>query len=241
MQQNYSNCRRCKKLLEKDEKSDKNLGLCKSCKEKYQQDLNKFKNQFFGSDKIKDGFTKILEGLHEEYGLDTSDPNFISTPERCARAYAEIFSGLQDTDNQVSSIINSQFPSDSDEIVMSKNIRTFSMCPHHFLPVDYKIDVGYLPDKSVIGISKLTRMVEILAKRPVLQEQLTNEISDNLMKIDGCRGSACIVHGYHYCMIMRGVRQPEAPTITSSVRGVFRDDPGIKQEFQQCSLSSRNI
>lgn len=232
----FNNCRRCRKHKELDKEN-----LCSNCSELKKQKEDELYTQFFGIDKVTEGFRTVLEGLQEVYNLDLSDPNFLGTPERCGRAYAEIFSGMKNTEEQVKSILNSQFPSNSDEIVMSKNIRVFSMCPHHLLPVDYRIDVAYLPGNSVIGISKLTRLVEILAKRPVLQETLTNDIADTLSKIEGCQGSACVAHGKHYCMIMRGVKQPDAPTITSSVRGKFRDDAGIKQEFQQCSVSNREV
>ena len=182
---------------------------------------------------IIDGFSLILQGLQRGFGLDLEDPNFEGTPARVAKAYEEIFSGLRDTDKQIQEILSATFPCDYSEMVIEKDIRVFSMCPHHFLPVDLNISVAYIPSSGgrVLGISKLSRLVEILAKRPCLQEKLSNDITESLMNIPGCSGSACFVEGRHYCKIMRGVCQHDSTTISSSVRGVFMDEPETKAEF----------
>jgi len=175
----------------------------------------------------------LLQALREELGLDLNDENFDDTPARISRMYREILSGLKDTDKQVEKILNSAFPCNNDQLVLVKDIEAFSMCPHHFLPVHYKIHIAYIPSVRVVGLSKLARLANILAKRPVLQEQFVEDVSSNLMKIEGCLGAACIAEGAHYCMVMRGVRQGQSRTITSSLKGVFLEDARARQELVQ--------
>jgi GTP cyclohydrolase I len=176
---------------------------------------------------------KLLQALSEELGLDLNDENFDDTPARISRMYREILSGLKDTDKQVEEILNSAFPCNNDQLVLVKDIEAFSMCPHHFLPVHYKIHIAYIPSVRVVGLSKLARLANILAKRPVLQEQFVEDVSSSLMKIEGCLGAACIAEGAHYCMVMRGVRQSQSRTITSSLKGVFLEDARARQELMQ--------
>ncbi len=176
---------------------------------------------------------KLLQALSEELGLDLNDENFDDTPARISRMYREILSGLKDTDKQVEKILNSAFPCNNDQLVLVKDIEAFSICPHHFLPVHYKIHIAYIPSVRVVGLSKLARLANILAKRPVLQEQFVEDVSSSLMKIEGCLGAACIAEGAHYCMVMRGVRQSQSRTITSSLKGVFLEDAGARQELMQ--------
>jgi GTP cyclohydrolase I len=184
------------------------------------------------SDRIPTGMRLILMGLQDRFGL-VLDANFADTPERVSRMYDELFSGLRDTEKQVTEVLKSSFPAGYNQMIVTKDIEVFSMCPHHFLPVHYSVAIAYIPSPmgEVLGLSKLARLVEILAKRPVLQEQLTEEIAVNLMRLRGCMGTACVVKGRHYCMIMRGVKQSEATTITSSLKGVFFDEPMARQEF----------
>lgn len=108
------------------------------------------------------------------------------------------------------------------------------MCPHHLLPVEYNISVGYIPHGKVLGISKLSRLVEVLAKRPVLQETLTHDIVDYLNMSLGVAGAICEVEGVHFCMKMRGVKQQNSKMITSAISGVFKDkNNGARAEFLQ--------
>jgi len=184
------------------------------------------------SDDIKNGVALILKGLEQELGLDLTDENFTDTPARVARMYREILSGVKDTQQQIQHILNSTFPCHNDHLILVKDIEVFSLCPHHLLPVHYKMHIGYLPQNKVIGISKLARLAEILARRPILQEQLVDDISTYLMDIEGVLGAGCVAEAVHYCMAMRGVKQPRAKTMTSSLKGVFLDPGGeVKQEF----------
>lgn len=186
-----------------------------------------------GLDKIEAAMGLVLEGMQEAFGIDPNDPNFVDTPARVRRSYQEIFSGLANTEQQVKKILSSAFPCQSSEMVVVKDIRVFSMCPHHLLPVDYTIHVGYIPSVGgkVLGISKLPRLVEVLAKRPVLQETLVFDITSHLSSVAGVAGAACLAFGKHYCMAMRGAKQADAVTRTSSMTGLFLDDPMVKEEF----------
>jgi GTP cyclohydrolase I len=186
-----------------------------------------------GADPLEFAAWNLLQALSEELGLDLNDENFDDTPARISRMYREILSGLKDTDKQVEKILNSAFPCNNDQLVLVKDIEAFSMCPHHFLPVHYKIHIAYIPSVRVVGLSKLARLANILAKRPVLQEQFVEDVSSSLMKIEGCLGAACIAEGAHYCMVMRGVRQSQSQTITSSLKGVFLEDARARQELMQ--------
>lgn len=207
--------------------------LCKPCHAKLHNELATGIKKFVGLSSIERGVHYILKGLRDEFGLNLNDENFKDTPKRVARAYAEIFEGIQDTSKQVNEILDSGFPCQYDGMVIAKNIEAFSMCPHHLLPIKYEISAAYIPSKNgkVIGISKLSRLVEILAKRPVLQESLCLDITYYLMQLHGCQGAACIVDGIHFCMAMRGVKQSGVHTITSSIKGIFSTESGVKQEF----------
>lgn len=189
------------------------------------------RNNAVSQDPIQRACQDLLMAISFELGLDLSDENFFDTPERMSRMYREILSGLHNTDHQVEEILKSAFPSTNNQLVLVRDIEAFSLCPHHFLPVHYKIHVAYIPSEKVIGLSKLARLANILAKRPVLQEQLVDDISSNLMKINGVVGAACVAEGTHYCMAMRGVKQSQSTTITSSLKGVFIKDDKARNEL----------
>ena len=204
--------------------------LCSDCHKKYQELQGEITEQFIGTPEFKEAMKLILKGL-EKKGLNLSDPNFIGTPERFARALEEIFAGVGKED-EIHEIFNISFPSEYSGIVLQRDIKVFSMCPHHFLPVEYTIHVAYVPDKKTIGISKIARAVELLAKRPALQEQLTEDIVALLNAHLEPKGVIAHVTGQHFCMRMRGVKKPQSATITTAVRGYFENNKdGIKDEF----------
>jgi GTP cyclohydrolase I len=211
--------------------------LCKSCHAKLHNELAEKITGFTGINSVEKGIHYILKGLKDELGLDLSDENLKDTPKRVARLYAEIFSGVKNTKQQIDAILNSAFPCEFDEMIIAKDIEVFSMCPHHLLPVHYVISVAYIPSVKtgkVIGISKLSRLVEILAKRPILQEQLVIDITNALLQLKGCQGAACVADGVHYCMVMRGAKQTQSHTITSSMKGsFFTPKSAARQEFLQ--------
>lgn len=178
------------------------------------------------------GIERATRDLLIALGVDYKDANFRETPQRMGRAYNEIFHGLNDIKAEEKKLFSKAFPSDNDEMVIIKDIHIFSMCPHHLLPVEMIIHAGYIPKGKVIGLSKIPRLIELYAKRPVLQEQLVVDIADSLMKHLKPLGVAIVVQGRHYCMIMRGTQKRETWTITSCVRGIFRNPKEkAKEEF----------
>jgi GTP cyclohydrolase I len=181
---------------------------------------------------IEKGVSHIFKGLEEELGLDLKNPNFTETPKRVAKAYREIFSGVKDTDAQIDNILSKAFPSEGyRSIILSPGITTFSMCPHHLLPVEYRMSIGYIPSKEgkVLGASKISRLAEVLSRRPVLQEALTEDIVHALERIKP-EGVAVVVTGVHYCMRMRGIKST-GTFETSAMSGVFMEDQKTRMEF----------
>ncbi len=144
------------------------------------------------------------------------------TPMRVARAYNEVFSGL---DQDPQEILNTVFDIGHDEMILVKDIELYSTCEHHLVPFHGVAHVGYIPgeDGRVTGLSKLARVVEVFAKRPQVQERLTAQIADALVKALNPRGVIVVIECEHLCMSMRGVKKPGSRTVTSAVRGQMRD------------------
>ncbi|HZP26446.1 MAG TPA: GTP cyclohydrolase I FolE [Dehalococcoidia bacterium] len=161
-------------------------------------------------------------------GEDASRQGLAGTPERIARMYADIFSGLQEDPREV---LATGFDEDHKEMVILKNIPFYSMCEHHFLPFHGQAHVGYVPEGRVVGASKIARVVDILARRPQLQERLTSQVADSIM--DGLRpdGVAVVIEAEHLCMTMRGVQKPGTTMVTSAIRGGFRRRAVTRSEF----------
>lgn len=215
-----------------DNSPDNLMVLCRSCHNKLHNELRKTQDRFFGQTDFEIAANYILEGL-KKLGFEIDYDNFHNTPKRFARAYQEIFEGCTDTETKVQEILSTTFPSDGfRDMIIEKDIVCFSMCPHHLLPVEYHVCVGYIPSKTgeVLGISKLSRLVELLAKRPMLQERFTHEIVDYLSRIQ-IDGAIAVVEGQHMCMRMRGAKAINSTVTTTAISGVFEDDPSAKQEF----------
>ncbi|MFD1829197.1 MULTISPECIES: GTP cyclohydrolase I FolE [Streptomyces] len=155
-------------------------------------------------------------------GEDPDREGLRETPARVARAYKEIFAGLRQRPEDV---LTTTFDLGHDEMVLVKDIELLSSCEHHLLPFHGVAHVGYIPATSgkITGLSKLARLVEVYARRPQVQERLTTQIADSLMKILEARGVIVVIECEHMCMTVRGVRKPGAKTITSAVRGQLRD------------------
>jgi len=175
--------------------------------------------------KIAEGVKMILDGI----GEDSSREGLIRTPERVADMYEEIFSGL---DKDPSDILGPMFDENHDEIILIKDIPFHSVCEHHLMPFVGRAHIAYAPNKSgkIVGLSKLTRVLEIVAKRPQIQERLTTIIADSIMKKIEPRGVMVIVEAEHLCMSMRGVKKPNTVTVTSAVRGLFKNNPASRSE-----------
>lgn len=173
------------------------------------------------------------ETILESLGIDhKNDPNFTDTPKRVMRMYHEIFEGLLDDNlKDLENHLTKTFPCSYDQMIVEKGIETWGMCPHHFLPVKYEVDIGYMPNEDVLGLSKLPRVILALSKRPVLQEQLTDDIVDYLVRVLNPKGVIVKVKGQHLCMVMRGVKSNNAIAYTSAITGVFKTAPALKEEF----------
>jgi GTP cyclohydrolase I len=180
---------------------------------------------------LEESYQKILETLSVMGYPTLTDDNFADTAGRAARAMLELIIPVAEIQNEIDDMLARTFPARYDEMVISKHNTCFGMCPHHLLPVIYRISVAYLPGERVLGISKLSRLVDIMARRPVLQEDLTHGLAEILHERLQTRGSAAYVEGLHLCMAARGIEAHEARVVTSAVRGVFRDQPATRQEF----------
>lgn len=173
--------------------------------------------------KIEAAARMILEAV----GEDPDREGLRETPARIGRMYAEVFAGLREDPSEVLATV---FTEDCDEIVLVKDIPFYSMCEHHLLPFFGKAHVAYLPGKRIVGISKLARAVEHFARRPQVQERLTNQIADLICEALDPRGVAVVMEATHTCMTMRGVRKPGSSVVTSAMRGVIRSSVASRTE-----------
>ena len=174
-------------------------------------------------EKIIAGAKLILEGI----GEDLEREGLIETPERIARMYEEVFSGLG---KDAEEILSKTFEVENNDLVIEKDITYFSMCEHHIIPFYGKAHIAYIPRGRVAGLSKLARTVELYAKKPQLQERLSSEVADAIMKYLDAEGVMVVVEGEHMCMTMRGVKKPGTKTVTTSYRGIFKEDATLRKE-----------
>jgi GTP cyclohydrolase I len=176
-----------------------------------------------------EGYTKIIEGL-AQLGFDTDDANFHDTAKRAAKGFHELIHDQKQVRPAVQALLAKTFPAKYTEMVISKHNTAFGVCPHHLLPVIYRISLAYIPTEKVLGLSKLTRLARLVARGPRLQEDLTHELADILHKDLQSQGSAVYIEGLHMCMAARGVGAHEARLVTSGVRGVFLE-LATREEF----------
>lgn len=172
---------------------------------------------------------KAVREILEAIGEDPDRDGLIRTPERVAAMFEEVFAGIDQTPEDVLTV---SFEADHDEMVMVKDIPTQSLCEHHLVPWMGVAHVAYIPnaDGRITGLSKLARLVDVFARRPQVQERLTTQVADALEKHLEPRGVLVVVEAEHLCMSMRGVRKPGTTTVTSAVRGLFRDDQRTRAE-----------
>jgi GTP cyclohydrolase I len=175
--------------------------------------------------KIEKGIKIILEGI----GEDPDRPGLKDTPRRIANLYEEIFAGLKTPTEEILKPIEGE---SHDEMVLLKDIPFYSVCEHHLLPFVGKAHVAYIPSGGkIVGLSKLARAVEIFAKRPQVQERLTAQLADMIMEKLKPKGAMVIIDAEHLCLSMRGIKKPNAKTVTSAVRGIFRTKESTRAEF----------
>ena len=178
-------------------------------------------------DRIRDiasHFRTIIELL----GLDMADPNLVETPERVAKMYLELFAGLSEgAEPRVTFFPNEERYT---SMVMEKDIPFYSLCSHHFVPFYGHAHVAYIPNESIVGLSKMARIVEFYARRPQLQERLTEQIASFMAEKLDPQGVMVVIEARHLCVEMRGVKKPGALTVTSAIRGIFNTKP-VREEF----------
>lgn len=177
-------------------------------------------------EKIKEAVLLLLEGI----GEDVNREGLVDTPDRVARMYEEIYGGM-DEDAKVH--LTRTFTTQSNEMVMEKDIVFYSTCEHHLMPFYGKAHIAYIPDGKVVGLSKLARTVEVYAKRPQIQEQMTAQIADAIMEHLKPQGVMVMLEAEHMCMTMRGVKKPGSKTITMATRGVFETQQELRNTFLQ--------
>ena len=174
-----------------------------------------------------------MENLYKQIissiGEDVDRQGLVDTPKRAAKAMSFLTSGYQ---KNVEEVVNGAiFDSDADDMVIVKDIELYSMCEHHLLPFIGKCHVAYLPAGKVLGLSKVARIVDMFARRLQIQEQLTTEIADSILKVTGAKGVAVVVEAKHLCMMMRGVEKQNSQMTTSSMLGQFRTNAETRAEF----------
>jgi GTP cyclohydrolase I len=168
-------------------------------------------------------------------GVDPDRAGLKDTPARVARAYAETFAGLA---MDPAEVLSTTFDEDHDELVLVRDIPMYSTCEHHLVPFHGMAHVGYIPgaDGRVTGLSKLARLVDVYALRPQVQERMTRQIADSLYEGLKPQGVIVVIEAEHLCMAMRGIRKPGSRTMTSAVRGIFRDNPATRAEAMSLVL-----
>jgi len=168
-------------------------------------------------------------------GEDPDRDGLADTPARVARAYAEQFSGLSQHPEDV---LGTVFDADHDELILVRDIEVYSTCEHHLVPFFGRAHVAYIPNEKgqITGLSKLARLVDVYARRPQVQERMTSQIADALMRVLEPRGALVVIEAEHLCMSMRGVRKPGAKTVTSAVRGCIRDSARTRAEAMSLLL-----
>lgn len=185
--------------------------------------------QEFDEEKIKYHVRGILEAI----GEDPDREGLIDTPQRVARMYKEVFCGIRYTNEEIAEMFDKTFDDDldfssSEDMVVVKDIDVFSYCEHHMaLMYDMKVTVAYIPDKKVIGLSKIARIADMVARRLQLQERIGSDIAEVMEIITGTEDVAVIIEGYHGCMTSRGIKKSTAKTVTHTLRGRFLSEPEL--------------
>ena len=183
-------------------------------------------------ERIERAVREILSAV----GEDPEREGLLETPARVARMYAEMFNGLR---NDPREHLRKFFVEKYDEVVLVRDISFCSMCEHHLLPFMGKAHIGYMPDGRVVGLSKLARVVEVVSRRPQVQERMTEEIADLLLGELDAKGVAVVVEATHSCMVIRGVRKPGSVCVTSAMKGLFRSNLSSRSEVMQLIYGDR--
>ncbi len=172
---------------------------------------------------------KLIKEILIQIGEDPTREGLIDTPRRVANAYNFLTSGYKENINDI--LNNAVFESVNNEMIIVKDIEFYSLCEHHMLPFFGKCHIGYIPNKKIIGLSKLARITDHFARRLQLQERLTTKIAESLEEILEPIGIGVVMEGKHLCMMMRGVQKQNSYAVTSALRGMFKSDSRTRNEF----------
>ena len=174
---------------------------------------------------VEDSWAKIIEDI----GEDLSRPGLIDTPKRAARAFEFLTQGYRQSVDEV--VNEALFPSDSSEMILVQDVELYSLCEHHLLPFIGKCHVAYIPTGKVLGLSKVARIVDVFARRLQIQESLTSQIAETIMRVTDAEGVGVIIEAQHMCMMMRGVQKQNSVMKTSAMLGTFRSELKTREEF----------
>lgn len=181
-------------------------------------------NRKMDKEKIEEAIRLFLEGI----GEDVNREGLVDTPRRISNMCEEIFAGLYD---DASKYLSKTFNASNNEMVIEKDITFYSVCEHHIVPFYGKAHIGYIPNGKVVGLSKLARTVEVYAKRPQIQEQMTAQIADAIMSELDAKGAIVMIEAEHMCMTMRGIKKPNTKTVSYATRGEFVEDKDLQNKF----------
>lgn len=185
-------------------------------------------NPQFDRKKIMQAVTMLIEAI----GDNPEREGLKGTPDRVARMYEEIFEGMRFTNDQIAEMFGTCFKADSDDLVVVKNIPIFSYCEHHMaLMYNMEVSIGYIPNGKVIGLSKISRVAEMVGKRLQLQERIGSDIAEIIQKIAGTENVIVVIEGEHSCMTTRGIKSRGSKTKTATLRGIFKDNVALRNEF----------
>ena len=183
-------------------------------------------------------FEGLIQRELQLLGEDPTREGLVSTPARVARAMNFLTQGYSSSAKEV--VGNGIFKEEHDNMIMVRDIELYSMCEHHMLPFFGKAHVAYIPNGKIVGLSKIPRIVDVFARRLQVQERLTEEIAEGLCSVLQPSGVGVVIEAYHLCMMMRGVQKQNSKTITSALRGVFREDPKTRDEFLRLAHNGRD-
>jgi GTP cyclohydrolase I len=181
------------------------------------------------------------ELVHRELELIGEDPDregLLKTPQRVARSMAFLTQGYNSSAEEV--VGKGIFKEEHDNMIMVRDIELYSLCEHHMLPFFGKAHVAYIPNGKIVGLSKIPRIVDVYARRLQVQERLTEQIAEGLCRVLNPSGVGVVIEAYHLCMMMRGVEKQNSKTITSALRGAFREDPKTRDEFLRLAHNGRD-